>query len=180
MTAGGIQFQGPQRLQDARGAELQHRIGEGQVVGVFRHDGGQAVIGRTGEKQHLGIIEKLVQLRLGGAQRPLLHDFPQARAGAHQGIPGRLLQGRGVLLSKVIGPHPVVVVHHAQPDGIDLVAPLPDQVLGRLEIIVGTDTLHLELVAQEAGPEFRVQARGAQADAGDAFHKQFPCNNKGG
>ena len=54
----------------------------------------------------------------------------------------------------------VVVVHQTEPDGIDLVPPLDDELFGCLEIVIRANTHDFEIVAEEFGPEVTVEAEG--------------------
>jgi hypothetical protein len=46
-----------------------------------------------------------------------------------------------------------VILHHPEAYGIDPVPPLGDEALRRLLVMVGTDTLDLEVLTKESGLE---------------------------
>lgn len=147
-------------MQEARSAELENRIGKGQILGELPHDGRQAVVSCARQEQHLCVVEEIAELMLGRAQRPLLYDLPKSHAGTHQGITCQFFEPGGVALMKIAGSDRVVVVHQTEPDGIDLVPPLDDELFGCLEIVIRANTHDFEIVAEEFGPEVTVEAEG--------------------
>ncbi len=52
-------------MQQVGQAKLGHRIGEGEVVRVFRKNGGETVVKGAGKEEYLGIIENAAQLQHG-------------------------------------------------------------------------------------------------------------------
>ena len=100
MRAAGIQVQRLDGAQELGHAQLQQRVGKLQIAGVFGHGLRQFVIRHAGKKQHPRIVEKMAQMGLRVAHRPLLKDVAQAPTGGGR-HPGRhSLQARTVLLDE--------------------------------------------------------------------------------
>ena len=71
---------------------------------------------------------------------------------------------------KLLAAHLVVVVDHAQADGISLCANRIENSLGPIKIAIGAHSHHAKRMAQKFGFQLIVILRRSLADADDGFH----------
>jgi len=168
VRATGVQLQRVDRAEQLGHAQLQHRIGEAQVLGVLRHRLHELAARQPREEEHARVVEVVAELGLRVAHGPLLQDVGQPRAGRHRGAAGR----RGETLGLAVGAHAqaVAVAHQPDADRGGLPVPLLDQLQRAVDAAVRADALDRQPLAEEAGGELEVLLARAQTDADDRLH----------
>ena len=170
MRAAGIERQRVQRGQQLGYTELQQRVREQQVFGVFRERRRQLVVRHAGEEQHVGVVEVVAELGLGPAHRPFEEDLAEPGAGGHRHPGHGLLHAHAVALDETARAQAMAVLRHAEADRIGLLVPLPEQ-LDRLGgAAIGAEAAHPQLRAEEGGRELEILAACTKTDADHGLH----------
>src|SRR5690554_7128310 len=103
---------------------------------MFRQRLGNAETGLAVEEQNAGIVEKMAQFGLGMAHRPFLQNTPQASTGSDGLVRHTGFQPRGIRVLKLLPPYLVMVVDHAQADGICLFTHRIQNGLGTVQVTI--------------------------------------------
>ena len=143
----GIGFQLFQGGQQPGHAEIHVRIGEQQVFSVFRQRPGNSITGLSVHEKHAGIVEKMPQFGLGMAYGPFLQDRPQPCTCCHGLVRHTGLKASGIRVFKLLPAHLIVIVHHAQADGIGLMMYRLQNGLGPRQIAVCANSDNPERLA---------------------------------
>ena len=171
----GIGFQLAQGGKQSRYAEIQIGIGKKQVVGVFRQRLGNSVAGLAIQKQYPGVVKKVPQLCLRMAHRPFLQDTPEAGTRRHRLVGNAGLQPGRVGMFQLFTAHLVVIVNHAQANGICLPTNRIQHGFGTFQVAIRTNPNDPEWLFQKRGFQFVIVFRRSLADTNDRFHGGHPC-----
>ena len=171
----GIGFQLAKGGKQSRYAEIQIGIGKKQVIGVFRQRLGNSVTGLAIQKQHPGVVKKVPQLCLGMAHRPLLQDTSEAGTGRHRLVGNAGFQPGSVRMFQLFTAHLVVIVNHAQANGISLPANRIQHGFGTFQVAIRAHPNNPEWLFQKRGFQFVIVFRRSLADTNDRFHGGHPC-----
>ena len=155
----GIGFELTQGSQQSRYAKIQVGIGKKQVIGVFRQRLGNSVAGLAVQKQYPGVVKKVPQLSLCMAYRPFLQDTPEAGTGRHRFVRNTGLKASRVRMFQLLTAHLVVIVNHAQTNGIGLPANGIQHRLGTFQVAIRAYPNNPEWLFQKCGFQFVIVFR---------------------
>ena len=118
---------------------------------MFRQRLGNAETGLAVEEQNAGIVEKMAQFGLGMAYGPFLENAPKTGPGGDGLVRHTGFQTRGIRVLKLLPPYLVMVVDHAQADGICLFTHRIQNGLGTVQVAIAPHPDNAEVLAQKTG-----------------------------
>jgi hypothetical protein len=170
VRAVGVERERVERGEELGNAELQQRVGEIEVLRDLGERRGERASARATEEQHLRVVEAAGELGAGMAQRPLVQDLVEARAGRDRNALDQLREPRMSCRVVDFARRAAVVVQAAERDRVGLRLPPLQECLSLLEAAIGAEAPDPQHLAEEADRELGVFAPRAQADADDLDH----------